>query len=122
MTDGYNQDILFIFNAQHNCRRASCGMVDAPIVQGRDQTARKQKVIAHTDEDHFILNLHALHNTDLIRETLPAELTTPKPIFPDRWKKHREFAAELRISGPAKRAAARAKAKATREKNKQASK
>jgi hypothetical protein len=62
--------------------------------------------------------MHALHNADLLRETLPRTLTAPIPYFADRDTKHREFAALLRVSGPAKRAATAKKSKETREKNK----
>ncbi|KAI0309904.1 hypothetical protein OF83DRAFT_1088741 [Amylostereum chailletii] len=73
--------------------------------------------VAHTDDTCYLVNMHALHNAALIQETLPRTLTAPLQYFHDREAKHAAFAAELRISGPAKRAATTAKAQATRAKN-----
>lgn len=66
--------------------------------------------------------MHGLHNADLIQDTLPCNLTAPIPYFADRDAKRKEFAALLRISGPAKRAAALKKSKETRERNLKAKK
>lgn len=64
--------------------------------------------------------MHALHNTHLIRETLPHDLTKPIPVFNavERQRKHNEWAKRLRVTGPDKRKAAKEKAAATRKKNK----
>lgn len=88
--------------------------------QERLDSPRVEDAIVHSEDTQYILNMHALHNADLIRETLPRHLTAPVPYFHDRRAKHDGFAAELRISGPAKRAETMAKAKATRERNKKA--
>lgn len=61
--------------------------------------------------------MHALHNAHLIRETLPRDLVKPTPYFEDRRAKHDEFAAELRVTGPARRAEALQKGKETRARN-----
>ncbi|KAJ7110985.1 hypothetical protein C8R44DRAFT_541041, partial [Mycena epipterygia] len=61
----------------------------------------------------FLVNMHALHNAQVIRETLPRHLTAPKPYFLAREAKHFEFAAALRELGPEKRAQAVAKVQAT---------
>ncbi|KAJ7840157.1 hypothetical protein B0H14DRAFT_2360807, partial [Mycena olivaceomarginata] len=114
--------ILFFFNAQHDCYGSKCrAAVDfESVVQERHATGRKQTGIKHSDTDIYFINMHALHNADLIRDTLPRDLTAPIPCFPDRDAKRKEFAALLRVSGPAKRAAAAKKSKETREKKKTA--
>ncbi|KAJ7772761.1 hypothetical protein B0H14DRAFT_3589979 [Mycena olivaceomarginata] len=112
--------ILFFFNAQHDCYGCKCrAVVDfESVVQERHATSRKQTGIKHSDTDIYFVNMHALHNADIIRDTLPRDLTAPIPCFPDRDAKRKEFAALLRVSGPAKRAAAAKKSKETREKKK----
>ncbi|TFY58537.1 hypothetical protein EVG20_g8108 [Dentipellis fragilis] len=102
------KDILFIFNAQHDCGRGKC----AP---GRDLQSGPK--IQHSDDNAFIINLHALHNAIVLRESLPRHLTEPQPYLSDRAKVHQEIAARLRVTGPAKRAAAVAKAAETRARN-----
>jgi hypothetical protein len=62
--------------------------------------------------------MHALHNANLIRETLPPALYKPQPIFLDRQAKHNEIATGLRVTGPKKRVEQKEKSKATRAKNK----
>ncbi|KAJ7675041.1 hypothetical protein B0H17DRAFT_1161670 [Mycena rosella] len=115
-------DILFHFNAQHDCKNLKCRAVDGAenIVQERGPTGRTQAAVQHVDTNIYFINMHALHNAHLLRETLPRNLTAPIPYFTDRDAKHREFAALLRVSGPAKRATALKKAKETREKKQRA--
>ncbi|KAJ7495118.1 hypothetical protein FB451DRAFT_1335854 [Mycena latifolia] len=103
------KDILFKFNAQHDCRH----------FPERHESKLTCKMAAHSDNSRFHLNMHALHNAHLIRETLPRHLTELKPCFHDRRAKHDEFAAKMRESGPEKRAQAQAKGQATRLRNKQ---
>lgn len=50
----------------------------------RDTTC-KIKVLKHQDDNNYLINMHVLHNTDLIREILPRSLTTPVPLFTDRY-------------------------------------
>jgi hypothetical protein len=69
---------------------------------------------AHSDDSRFHINLRALQNAHLIRETLPRYLTKPKPYLLDREAKHSEFAAELQETGPQKRVQAQARGQATK--------
>ncbi|KAJ6595239.1 hypothetical protein DFH09DRAFT_906296, partial [Mycena vulgaris] len=116
----YIQDILFKFNAQHDCRHFSCPLVNvAGPHQERQASKLTRKLTAHSEDSRFLLNMHALHNANLIRETLSRHMTQPKPCFLDRRAKHNEFAAKLRETGPEKRAVAQAKAQATKLRNKQ---
>ncbi|KZP22027.1 hypothetical protein FIBSPDRAFT_691258, partial [Athelia psychrophila] len=95
--------ILFLFDAQHDCAEGKCGPTGVRnIRQERILTSRQEKYIAHTDGSRFFLNMHALHNADLIRETLPRSQTKPIPYFADKKVEHVKSAAALRIAGPAK--------------------
>jgi hypothetical protein len=85
-----------------------------PQRQEHHETSRMTDLIAHQDDDHFILNLHALHNATLIHKILPCHLTVPKPLYEDRQARHFEIAAELWVSQAEKRARSAAKAKATK--------
>lgn len=112
-------DVLFIFNAQHNCSRSGCSATgQVNVRQERSTTEILEKAIVHLDDNHFILNMHALHNAALTREALPRSLTEPRPYIRDRQAKLDEIAQGLRISGPVKRAQAAAKAAETRARNK----
>ncbi|EKM75140.1 hypothetical protein AGABI1DRAFT_103088 [Agaricus bisporus var. burnettii JB137-S8] len=74
-------------------------------------------------EDLCVLNLHALHNSHLIRRALPRALTEPVRLYDDatRLNKHNEWASGLRVTGPAKRKATQMKSAATKQKNKDVS-
>ncbi|KAJ7813532.1 hypothetical protein B0H14DRAFT_2376772, partial [Mycena olivaceomarginata] len=87
--------------------------------QERQVSKLKCNAVAHSEDNRFILNMHALHNAHLIRETRPRHLTAPKPCFTNRRAKHNEFAATLREIGPAKRAETVAKTQATKQRKKQ---
>ncbi|KAH9929132.1 hypothetical protein B0H21DRAFT_781150 [Amylocystis lapponica] len=109
------KDVLFIFNAQHDCRTAGClSTVVEPIVQERRTTARTRSAVAHAPAQRYYLNMHALHNAAFIRETLPRALTEPKPYVQDRLAKHQEIAAGLRTIAKAAETRARNKAKGTK--------
>jgi len=114
------QSILFSFNAQHDCITANCQFESVPVLQERQTTERTQMIVKHTDDARFILNMHALHNSHLIRKALPHQLTKPVLRFPDRAAIHNQLAAKLRETGPAKRAESKAKSQATRALNKAA--
>jgi hypothetical protein len=89
-------------------------------MQERQTTGLTQAVIHHKETEIYFINMHALHNAHLLRETLPRSLTAPIPFFSDREAKHSELAGLVRVSGPAKRAATAQKSRETREKKKQA--
>ncbi|KAK0444640.1 uncharacterized protein EV420DRAFT_1721990 [Desarmillaria tabescens] len=116
------QDILFDFNAQHDCVTGHCqiGESTSYVMQERIKTAARQRCIVHTNHSQFHLNMHALHNAHLIREALPRHLVAPVPLRDCRAQFHQELSAKLQVSGAAKRALTRAKAKDTRERNKKA--
>ncbi|TFK20048.1 hypothetical protein FA15DRAFT_600415 [Coprinopsis marcescibilis] len=111
------KSVLFIFNAQHSCS-TRCHIRQVPVVQERQVTSKLHGEYVHVGDERFFINLHALHNASLIREALPQSLTRPTLIFPDRRKKHDEMAAQLQISGPARRAETQAKRSETIAKKK----
>jgi hypothetical protein len=111
--------ILFKFSVEHDCRIARClPSALRPQMQERHETSQTISLIAHQDDAHYIINLHALHNAALVRKYLPRHLTQPKPLYEDRQARHNELARNLRITQTEKRAKSAAKAKATREANK----
>lgn len=115
-TFAVTQTILFIFNAQHDCFYGECPI--APIekvYQDRILVVDKLEMgVKHTDNRRYVVNMHALHNANLLRKALPRHLTEPHPYTPDRTAFHSSLAAGLQVSGPAKRAESAAKAAATR--------
>ncbi|KAJ7135192.1 hypothetical protein C8R43DRAFT_894348, partial [Mycena crocata] len=114
------EDLLFKFNAQHDCRFFACPLENSTgPQQERLDSLLTQKTVVHSDDSRFLVNMHGLHNAHLIRDTLPRHLTEPKPYFHDRRAKHLEFAHALREVGPEKRAQATAKGLETKAKNKQ---
>ena len=113
------QNIRFIFNAQHHCKSGNCKIRSRTQIQEREQTTKTIPYIEHVGNDTFLVNMHAIHNASLIRETVKTVYAGPKPYFgSDRKSHHNTAAARLRVSGPKKRAEANEKRKATRERNK----
>ncbi|KDQ51612.1 hypothetical protein JAAARDRAFT_198890 [Jaapia argillacea MUCL 33604] len=74
--------VLFPFNIQHDCS---------------------------LDDDHFIINTHALHNAMLLRKHLPIYLTIPRPLYPNRKERHHKLLTVLRDTQLQKRAQAKLK-------------
>ena len=112
-----NQDIYFIFNAQHDCKGGKCRLIETNALQDREETSRTELIVEHSNFDRYFINLHAHHNAWRLRKVLPRALTAPVPYTLDRKKLHTEAARELQKKNPAKRAEGAAKAKATRERN-----
>ncbi|KAJ7791099.1 hypothetical protein B0H13DRAFT_1510349, partial [Mycena leptocephala] len=54
-------------------------------------------LIAHADDDHFCINMAAIHNATLVRRTLLIALTVPRPIYLDRKAHHYGIATDLRV-------------------------
>ncbi|THU75815.1 hypothetical protein K435DRAFT_706355, partial [Dendrothele bispora CBS 962.96] len=115
-------DILFDFNAQHDCVSTGCqiGVSDTYVMQERMQTTKHKACIVHVNDGRYLLNMHALHNAHLIREALPRHLVAPVPLKSDRVEFHKQLSASLQVSGVEKRALTRTKAAETRERNKKA--
>ena len=58
-----NQDIYFIFNAQHDCKGGLCQLVETHTLQDREKTSRVELAVKHSENfERYIINLHAHHN------------------------------------------------------------
>ncbi|KAJ7795313.1 hypothetical protein B0H14DRAFT_2621088 [Mycena olivaceomarginata] len=77
-------DIMLSFNVQHDCVHSKCKPDMVRVRQERTLTDRTELQITHTEEQRFILNMHALHNGHLIGDILPRSLTAPVPYLQDR--------------------------------------
>ncbi|KAK0461486.1 hypothetical protein IW261DRAFT_1349084, partial [Armillaria novae-zelandiae] len=90
------QDILSLFNAQHDCHIAGCeATAMQACIQERQLTRQMQKLVAHKDEDHFIINTFGLHNAMLLCSALPHTLVTPIPLYSDRKTHHQILAKKV---------------------------
>ncbi|KAJ7060399.1 hypothetical protein C8F01DRAFT_1292764 [Mycena amicta] len=101
------KNILFIFNAQHDCYSAKCAATGAQRVrQERRLTDKTEAVIEHKDPAIFLINTCAFHNAHLLRRTLPRELVRPIPIYADEREReifHHAQATALRVIDTKKR-------------------
>ncbi|KAJ6631043.1 hypothetical protein B0H10DRAFT_2321221 [Mycena sp. CBHHK59/15] len=103
--------VLFRFSAQHDCRLVDCQPTALrPVVQERQETSQSTQLISHGDDDHFLINMAALHNATLLRRALPIALTVPRPIYLDRRAHHYGIATGLRVSQEKRKATMAAKA------------
>ncbi|KAJ6563257.1 hypothetical protein B0H10DRAFT_2239490 [Mycena sp. CBHHK59/15] len=90
--------VQFIMSVQHDCRMGHC----QPAVvrkerQEREETNRDKSLIKHTDDDHFIINMSALHNFTKLCRVLPRALTQLELLFPERSEFHRTVAQKARV-------------------------
>ncbi|KAJ7302618.1 hypothetical protein DFH08DRAFT_641770, partial [Mycena albidolilacea] len=97
--------ILFRFSAQHDCRLANCQPTAfRRVVQERQETSQTTALISHGDDDHFCINMAAIHNATLLRRALPIALTVPRPLYLDRKSHHYGITTGLRVTQTMKRA------------------
>ena len=72
LLNAINQNISFVFNAQHDCEGGECGYtIDETGEQGGQPTAKTERRIAHSAHNKYFINLHALHNAWRLRKALP---------------------------------------------------
>ncbi|KZT04254.1 uncharacterized protein LAESUDRAFT_737961 [Laetiporus sulphureus 93-53] len=89
-------NILFIVDVQHNCFDKKCkASGQCAIRQEHTETMLAQAFIENTDDTHFLLNLHTLHNAVLLRKILPHSLTKLISYLQDRIAEHKKMAAAL---------------------------
>jgi hypothetical protein len=90
------QNIMFDFNAQHDCRLAKCMASGSRCqVQEHVESEVTEEFIIHEPIHQYIVNTHAFHNAHLLHEVVPRELIAPVLLFENRKLKHHELAAEL---------------------------
>ncbi|KAF8578636.1 hypothetical protein K439DRAFT_1527754 [Ramaria rubella] len=72
------QEVMFMINVQHDCRTSGCKPTgQKPVIQEHEITLTTVSVITHTDDIFYIINLAALHNTALLRDSFSCHLTAP---------------------------------------------
>ncbi|KAJ7139371.1 hypothetical protein C8R44DRAFT_605476, partial [Mycena epipterygia] len=109
-------DVKFLFNAQHNCQSAKCAASgQRPHMQEHVESDLTDSFIIHQPLERFIINTHAFHNTHLLRQALPRQLTVPIPLFVDRQAKHYELAVTLREAKQGKHQRAKEKREAKKK-------
>ena len=84
-------------NVQHDCVRGKCLPEGTRSqVQEREETARTVKIIRHTDNDHFVVNMHVLHHAHFLHQFFPPHLQLVETLQYDRKQFHDQLAAQHR--------------------------
>ena len=84
-------------NVQHDCWGSSCPSTGTRIqIQERENTSRTIKIVEHADSEHFVVNMHAIHNASILHKLFPSHLYSLPPIANDRVALHHSLAAKLR--------------------------
>ncbi|KAJ3743058.1 hypothetical protein DFH05DRAFT_1401010 [Lentinula detonsa] len=88
-----SKEILFDFNAQHDCASGECKIDNSTefVIQEHIKTAKNKKTVYHSDDIRYLMNMHALHNAHLVREVLPRSLVIPIPLQIHRNEFHEEL-------------------------------
>lgn len=99
------QEIQFVFNAQHDCTAGNCGIeiCDKIVMQERLPVQRRLPTLVHKNDTQFIINMHALHNAQLLRQCLPRALTKPRHKHTDRSALHAQLASLAHTTRETKR-------------------
>ncbi|KAJ7724046.1 hypothetical protein B0H14DRAFT_2641641 [Mycena olivaceomarginata] len=73
--------VQFVISVQHDCRKGDCQpTIVRKEFQEREETNRNISLLHHSDDDHFIVNISALHNSVKLRRALPRSFTELKPL------------------------------------------
>jgi hypothetical protein len=100
--------IQFVIFVQHDCRIGHC----QPAVVGkerqeREDTSRDKSLIKHMDDDHFLINMGALHNFTKLCRVLPRELTGSNHCSPTALNSTKRSRAKLGRDARRKKTAAK---------------
>lgn len=88
-----SQAVISAVNLQHDCHRGRCEASGSESLRReREVTTSTRTIVKHSDSDHFIVNMHALHNHEHISRVVPLELRASSFKVDDE-KKLREDAA-----------------------------
>ncbi|KAF7374036.1 hypothetical protein MSAN_00284300 [Mycena sanguinolenta] len=101
-----NSDILFVFNAQHDCIGGKCAATGVRrLEQEREETNITEAIIEHTEHSRYIINTSAFHNAHLLRRELPRNLARPIPTSNEDERRtiHEKRASDLRAATSRKR-------------------
>jgi hypothetical protein len=82
-------------------------------MQEHQETSQSIKLLAHGDDNHFVINMAGIHNATLVRRNLPVALTVPWPLYLDREAHHHQVAVGLRVAQTLKRVRTQEKRRAT---------
>ncbi|KAJ7230002.1 hypothetical protein GGX14DRAFT_344444 [Mycena pura] len=109
-----SKSIQFAFSVQHDCRKGKC----LPAVVGkqrqeREETDLDRKLITHSDDDHFIINMAGLHNFDRLCRVLPKAFTMLKPLHNNRAAFHKQVSSRAQMMRTQKRQRTSEKRRAT---------
>ncbi|KAJ7606159.1 hypothetical protein DFH06DRAFT_1107659 [Mycena polygramma] len=106
--------VMFRISVAHDCRLVKCAPTALrPVMQERQETSQTTKLVAHGDDEHFVINMAGIHNATILRRNLPLALTVPRALYLDRQAHHHEVAIRLRASQILKRARTQEKRRAT---------
>ncbi|EMD34744.1 hypothetical protein CERSUDRAFT_28747, partial [Gelatoporia subvermispora B] len=97
------KNLKFEINAQHDCFRCQCKASGRRFIrQERVETALTEEFIEHGSDDHFIVNMHSLHNAHLVRQVIPRNLSAPTVFYENRGQHHSEASARLQQTSKTK--------------------
>ncbi|KAJ7351946.1 hypothetical protein DFH08DRAFT_913107 [Mycena albidolilacea] len=103
--------VQFVISVQHDCRKGDCQpTIVRKEYQECEETNRNISLIHHSNNDHFIVNMSALHNSVKLRRALPRSFTQVKLLVADCvafYKIVSEKARVLQTKGPEANAAAK---------------
>ncbi|KAH6867358.1 hypothetical protein BKA70DRAFT_1133414, partial [Coprinopsis sp. MPI-PUGE-AT-0042] len=90
------QSLYFRVSVQHDCRTLGCkAKAQRHQRQEREVTSQEELLIDHASDDHFVLNMHALHNAHLLRRVLERSLYAPRPLYENCQDHHAEISMPL---------------------------
>lgn len=78
----YCQNVELVFNAQHDCERLGCQPTGRRVLkQERIETDQFITVIEHTEEEHYIVNIHSFHRAHLVRKVFDSSSYAISPVL-----------------------------------------
>ncbi|KAF8595169.1 hypothetical protein BDV93DRAFT_576227 [Ceratobasidium sp. AG-I] len=105
------KSIIAMINVQHDCLTSgACRFkLAGSETQEREETNRPEYRIVHKNDGHFVLNIQALHNAELIRQALPASIWQRHTFTGDSQAIHRAAVEKLVLAAKQKTAVAKAR-------------
>lgn len=89
--------IISSINVQHDCPRGRCTITRPQnLYQEREVTGQQRMLVAHSDDEHYILNMQSLHNYQSLALLVPNRLRQSSYCVPDEVQLRLQAAASIR--------------------------
>lgn len=75
---------MAVINVHHDCCSSNCnGFTTVAVRKEREETSKTRKIVAHSDDNCYVLNSFSLHSRSLLSDLIPSALQKRPTVVKD---------------------------------------